>query len=235
MKLLLTSSGITNSELEKAFSDLIENRSNLKIALIPTAADPIDWIKSELPCYDVVPKINESKLEQNIKWQEKWKKEYQDKGFEVTIVDLKKDPDWIKEELSKVDIIDACGGDGNWLCDWARIAKLDTYLKDLLEKGVVFIGSSAGSNLVTPSFGLGWWTPEWKESHAGLGIVDFCLAVHQKEGDERTSESKIIENREKIRKFIDFPWKVYFLKDGQAIKVDGDKIEHIGPGIKKSI
>lgn len=42
MKLLLTSNGITNTELERAFSDLIENRSNLKIALIPTAADPID-------------------------------------------------------------------------------------------------------------------------------------------------------------------------------------------------
>jgi hypothetical protein len=30
MKLLLTSSGITNIELEQAFSDLIENKSNLK-------------------------------------------------------------------------------------------------------------------------------------------------------------------------------------------------------------
>jgi peptidase E len=235
MKLLLTSSGIVNTELEKAFSDLIQNKSNLKIALISTAADPIDWITSELPGYDVVPKINESKLEQNLKWQEKWKKEYEDRGFEVTIVDLKKDSDWVREELSKVDVIDVCGGDANWLREWARISKLDTYLKDLLEKGVVYIGTSAGTCLATPSFGLGWWTPEWKEAHAGLGLVDFCLAVHQKEGDERTSENKIIENREKIKKFIDFPWKVYLLKDGQAIKVDGENIEHIGPGIKKSV
>jgi len=235
MKLLLTSSGITNTELEKAFSDLIENRSNLKIALIPTAADPIDWIKSELPGYDVVPKINEGKLEQNLQWQEKWKKEYEDKGFDVTVIDLKKDPEWIKEELSKVDVIDVCGGDANWLREWARISKLDTYLKNLLEKGIVYVGTSAGTCLATPSFGLGWWTPEWKETHAGLGLVDFCLAVHQKEGDERSSEDKIIENREKIRKFIDFPWKVYLLKDGQAIKIDGEQIEHVGIGEKKSV
>lgn len=137
--------------------------------------------------------------------------------------------------MGKADIIYVGGGDGNWLCDWARIAKIDTYLKDLLDKGVVFVGTSAGSNFVTPSFGLGWWTPECKESHAGLGIVDFCLAVHQKEGDERSSEDKIIENREEIRKFIDFPWKVYLLKDGQAVKVDGDKIEHIGIGEKKVV
>lgn len=235
MKILLTSSGVDNPELEQAFADLTNNKKDLKVALIPTAADPIDWIKSELPGYDVIPKINESRLEKNLNWQEAWKKEYEDKGFKTTIVDLKKDPDWIKEELNKVDIVDVSGGDGNWLCDWARIAKLDTYLKDLLNKGVVFVGASAGSNLVTPSFGLGWWTPEWKESHAGLAIVDFCLAVHQKEGDERTSEDKIIENREKIQKFIDFPWKVYLLKDGQAIKVDGDNVEHIGPGEKRAV
>jgi len=235
MKLLLTSNGITNPELEKAFLDLIENRANLKVAIIPTAGDPIDWITSELPGYDTIPKINEVRLKENLSKKSKTQEEYESKGFEVTIVDLKKDPDWIKQELEKVDIIDVGGGDGNWLCDWARIAKLDTYLKDLLDKGVVFIGTSAGSNLVTPSFGLGWWTPEWKESHAGFGIVDFCLAVHQREGDERSSENKIIINREKIRKFIDFPWRVYLLKDGQAIKVDGNKVEDIGIGEKKSV
>lgn len=235
MKILLTSNGINNTELEQAFADLTNNKKDLKIALIPTAADPIDWIKSELPGYDVVPKINESKLEKNLKWQDEWKKGYEDKGFKVVIVDLKKDSDLIKKELSSIDVIDVCGGDANWLREWARVSKLDTYLKDLLEKGVVYIGTSAGTCLATPSFGLGWWTPEWKESHAGLGIVDFCLAVHQKEGDERSSEDKIIENREKIRKFIDFPWKVYLLKDGQAIKIDGENVEHIGPGDKKSV
>ena len=235
MKILLTSSGIDNPELEQAFVGLTNNKKGLKVALIPPAGDPIDWIKSELPGYDVIPKINEEKLNANLNKKSKTQEGYEEKGFEVVVVDLKKDIDWIKNELSKVDIIHVGGGDGNWLCDWARIAKLDTYLKDLLEKGVVFVGASAGSNLVTPSFGLGWWTPEWKESHAGLGIVDFCLAVHQKEGDERTAENKIIENREKIRKFIDFPWKVYLLKDGQAIKVDGDIVEHIGPGDKRVV
>ena len=235
MKLLLTSSGVVNEELEKAFSDLIQNRKNLKVAVIPTAGDPIDWIKSELPGYDVIPKIDEEKVKENLNKKSETQEEYEAKGFEVIVVDLKKDPDWVREQLSKVDIIHVGGGDVNWLCDWVRIAKLDTYLKTLLEKGVVFIGTSAGSNMVTPSFGLGWWTPKCKESHAGLGIVDFCLAVHQREGDERNSEHKIIENREKIKEFIVFPWIVYLLKDGQAIKVDGDKIEHIGPGIKKSV
>lgn len=74
MKLLLTSSGITNSELENTFSDLIENRTNLKVAIIPTAGDPIDWITSELPGYDTIPKINEQKLKENLSKKVKRKK-----------------------------------------------------------------------------------------------------------------------------------------------------------------
>ncbi len=34
---------------------------------------------------------------------------------------------------------------------------------------------------------------------------------------------------------MNFPWKTYLLRDGQMIKVDGENILHIGPGIKKSI
>ncbi len=47
MKLLLTSSGIDNPELEQAFSDLTDGKTDLNVALIPTASDPIDWIKSK--------------------------------------------------------------------------------------------------------------------------------------------------------------------------------------------
>lgn len=70
MKLLLSSSAITTPELEKAFFDLIQNRKNLKMALIPTAGDPIDWITSELPGYDTIPKINESRIAKNLELQE---------------------------------------------------------------------------------------------------------------------------------------------------------------------
>ena len=38
-----------------------------------------------------------------------------------------------------------------------------------------------------------------------------------------------------MQSLMNYPWKIYFLQDGQAIKVDGDKVEHIGPGIKEFI
>ena len=43
MKILLTSNGITNKTLEKAFQGLVGNKKKLTVALVPTASDPIKW------------------------------------------------------------------------------------------------------------------------------------------------------------------------------------------------
>ena len=99
----------------------------------------------------------------------------------------------------------------------------------------MYVGTSAGSCLLLPDIGLGWWEPDWKLDHVGFGIVDFIVVPHQKESDERSNVENLTKHRDHLRSLINFPWKIYFLQDGQAIKVDGDKIEHIGEGIKKSI
>ena len=46
---------------------------------------------------------------------------------------------------------------------------------------------------------------------------------------------KTKQRRAYMQSLMNYPWKIYFLQDGQAIKVDGDKIEHIGSGTKESI
>jgi dipeptidase E len=126
------------------------------------------------------------------------------------------------------------GGDVNWLLDWVKISKLDTYLHDLLLKGVIYIGASAGSMICTPDIGLTWWEPHWKLDHVGLGLVDFLIVAHQNEADEQKNKEKLIQRREYLQSILYFPWKIYLLQDGQAIKVIGDRVEHIGPGIKNS-
>lgn len=235
MKLLLTSNGLSSPELEKAFSELTNNRKDLKVAIIPTASDPIEWIPEKEGSKKYIAIIVEEKLEENHKWIEEYAKKYTDKGNEVVIVDLKTNPKEIKEKLHNVDLIDVTGGDVNYLIDWAKIAKLDTYLKDLLDKGVIYLGTSAGCGLVLPDVGMAWWEPDMDIDRIGLGIVDFTMEVHQKENDERKNTENLIKRKKYMQSIINFPWKVYLVQDGQAIKVDGDKIEHIGEGIKKSI
>ncbi len=237
MKLLLTSNGFMNTSLEKDFLEMTGNQTNLRVAIITTASDPIEWVpeKEGDQIKNYIPRLIPEKKEENVKWQNSYKQEWEKKGYSVITVDLKDDPIESKKKLENVDIIDVWGGDGNWLLDWAKKSKLDTYLKDILNKGVVYVGSSAGSCLLTPDIGLGWWTPEWKLDHVGLGIVDFLVSPHNKEAELSEKIEKTKKQREHMQSLMNYPWKIYFLQDGQAIKVDGHKIEHIGEGVKSCI
>lgn len=231
MKLLLTSNGLSTPPLEQAFAELTNGKTDFKVALIPTASDPIEWVQDKDDKKKYTAKlIKQNKIEDNEAY-----KRYIEKGYEVVNADLKQDPDLLKEKLQNVDVIYVGGGDVNYLLDWAKIAKLGDYLKELLDKGVVYIGTSAGNGLLIPDIGLTWWKLGDYEDHIGFGIVDFVVVPHQKEGDERSNEKNLIERKKYMQSQMDYPWKIYLLQDGQAIKVDGNKIEHIGPGIKKSI
>ena len=86
-----------------------------------------------------------------------------------------------------------------------------------------------------PDFGLTWWEPNDTTDHTAFGYVDFIVCVHQKEEDIQKSTEALIKRRDYMRTLISFPWRIYLVQDGQAIKVDGDKVEHIGPGVKKWI
>lgn len=235
MKLLLTSSGFIDTPLlEKSFLELTGNKAGLKVAIIPTAGDPIEWVEEDIGSNKYTAKLL---LNKNNPEGSKTYQYFKSHGYRVVIADLKEDHEKLKEKLQNVDIIEVGGGDVNWLLDWAKKSKLDTYLKDLLDKGVVYVGTSAGSMLLNPDIGFTWWGPEekWKGTdHAGLGIVDFMFQPLHGETDESTVD-KLIERKKYMQALMDYPWKIYLVKDGQAIKVIDDTIEHIGDGIRKSI
>jgi peptidase E len=237
MKLLLTANGVSNPELEQAFLELTGHRSGLKIAHISTAGDSIEWIPEKEGSKKFIPKLKELTSEERIKkesWLHEYKAKLKEKEHNVVVVDLKEDPTKIRETLEAVDVIDVGGGDVNWLLDWAKKSKLDTYLRDVLMKGVVYMGASAGSMLVNPDIGFTWWEPGSFDDRAGLGIIDFMFQPLHGENDESKAE-KWVERKKHLQSLVDYPWKIYLVMDGQAVKVDGDKIEHIGPGIKESI
>ena len=235
MKLLLTSNGITSPEVEQMFDKLTNSRTNLRVAIIPTASDPIEWVlekEGDVAPYNSVAKLTKERDDDFEKWP--LCLYYKNKGFDVIFVDLKEDSTSIKERLHNVDIIDVPGGDVNWLLDWAKKSKLDTYLKDLLNNGVVYVGTSAGSMLLNPDIGFTWWELDKPDDHIGLGIVDFMFQPLHGETDESTVD-KLIERKKHMQTLTDYPWKIYLVQDGQAIVVDGDKIEHIGTGTKESV
>ena len=213
---------------------MVGDRINLKVAIIPTAGDPIEWIplvEGDTSYDNFVPKL----VGESSNGKGEYYEYFTNKGYSVDVVDLKENKNDVKEKLQSVDIIFVGGGDVNYLLEWAKKAEMGNYLKTLLDNNVVYIGVSAGSGLVIPDIGLTWWEPIMKADHAGFGVVDFVTIPHQKESDADKSVEKLTERKKYLDEAVGFPWKVYLLQDGQAVKVVDDNVEHIGEGVKNSI
>ncbi len=167
MKLLLLAHNVSDSDFESALLELMGGRIGLKMAFITTAGDTIEWVPEKEDSERYVAKLVELSPEQNAKgddWRRNHKAKFEEKGIEMIFVDLKDDPKEVRGKLERGDIIEVGGGDINWLLDWAKKAGLDTYLKELLEKGTIYTGTSAGAMLPQPDIGFTWWGPEekWK-------------------------------------------------------------------------
>jgi len=109
---------------------LLENAKNRTVAFIPTAANPYEdaW------------------------WMEEDKKKLQELGFvvrEITIED--KDSATIRSECSGCDVIFVAGGNTFYLLYHLRKSGFDAVLKELIDAGVPYIGSSAGSVVLGPT------------------------------------------------------------------------------------
>ena len=231
MKLLLTSDGFIDSPLEEDFLELTDHKTNLRVAIIPTAGDTIEWVPASVGSNKYVAKLIG---ENNIETSEEYLY-FKSRGYNVVVADLKEDSNKLKEKLQSAEVVYVSGGDVNYLLDWAKRSELHIYLKEILDKGVVYVGVSAGSCLLAPDIGLTWWEPSDPTDHVGLGIVDFVIVPHQKESDPSSNEENLVKRKQHLQSLTDFPWKVYLLQDGQAIRVVGDEIQHIGAGTKKCI
>jgi len=58
---------------------------------------------------------------------------------------------------------------------------------------------------------------------------------YQKNDDAQKGMEQLTKRRDYLRTIIEFPWRIYLIQDGQAIKVTDDIVEHVGPGVKRYI
>ena len=199
MKLFLTSSTITK-ELVESFEKLLGKQiKGLKAAFIPDAAYGISdtkdssWVKEERQF--LIDKYN-------------WK---------ITDVVLR-DIDKLDESTFKdCDVIFVNGGFSGYLAKEMARTGFDKILPKLLKKGVVYVGSSAGSMVMSDTQDASSWYINEPEPDAinvpGLGYIDFQIYPHIK--------SNLIE---KIKEKRNPNLKYCLLKDGQAITVNKDKV-----------
>lgn len=221
MKLLLTSSGISNPSIEGALVDLLGKPIAESTALvIPTAIYPFPdgaggaWRaicgKAPSPLCEVG-----------------WKS----LGvLELTALPSIREESWVPL-VRETDALLVWGGDVLYLCYWLRQSGLADLLPSLSE--LVYVGVSAGSIAMTPyncdvAFNLQYvpaGSDRAREGDRALGLVDFALRVHlDREGFEDSSMANVEAWAAGI------PVPTFAIDDHTAVKVADGAVEVVSEG-----
>lgn len=212
MKLLLTSSGITNKSIEKALSELLGksfNKANL--TFIPTAANVEKGDKTWL--------VNDMNNFQILGFS----------SFEIVDIAAVSKKIWLPS-IEKADILVFGGGNTNYLIESINKSGLKEYLPQFL-KSKVYVGISAGSmvtakNISLSSAGILYYEKTGKfENVRGLGLIDFEIRPHL----NSSSFPKVrIDYLEKLSQKK--PGVFYAIDDQTAIKVVDGNISIVSEG-----
>lgn len=206
MRLLLTSAGLSTPALVAALEELARCPvADLRIAVIPTAANVIDGDKGWL--------INDYVTLQRA-------------GFaQVDIVDISAlDASAWWPRLCAADVLVTTGGDTTHLLRWLRESGLSARLPELLAERV-YVGISAGSMVTGPHLSLSMSEKPRPEDSVGLGLVDFLIQPHL--GSPFFPMSDEARLRDAAASFAE---TVYGLDDDTAVRVDGDTVDVVGSG-----
>src|SRR5690606_10372118 len=135
------------------------------------------------------------------------------------------------EGIAKAEAIYTGGGNTFLLVQQLHQLGLMLPLKQKIETGMPYFGTSAGSNIAGPSMGTTNDMPiVHPPSFETLGVVNFNLNPHYLDPDPNSTHKG--ETREtRIREFHYFnPTPVIGLREGNYIRVHGSQITLKGPG-----
>lgn len=198
-KLFLASFASVSLDLIKEL--LPKPASQLKAAFIPTAGDPYE--DKSFVYIDREKLVN--------------------MGFEVIDVDLKEiQGDDLEKILSNVDIVLVAGGNVFYLLDQIRKSGFDIIIKKLIDKGLIYIGSSAGAAICCPTIE---GAKRFDDPNKAPGLTDYSgLNLFEKIIIPHAQKEKYFERiKQTTQEMKEKGFEVVTLTDDQAIIVDGDK------------
>jgi dipeptidase E len=179
---------------------LPDKPQNLRLAFIPTAAE----------LYTVKPWFDEDKLALT------------QLGFKPNTVDLKdKSESVLRSELIDCDVIFVSGGNTYYLLEHAQKSGFLKIARDRVNSGVVYIGSSAGSVLASPSIehieDLDDQSKAQLEDFKSLGLIQQRILPHAGEPKYESKFAKIISHWQHD------PYPMLPLRNDQVLIVEADK------------
>ena len=153
-------------------------------------------------------------------WRDNDKKAMLKLGIQVEDIDVKgKTENELRLILKDKDVIYVQGGSPYYLLKYVKESGFDKVVKDLINKGVLYIGASAGSYIACPTIEQALWKKPKRNRHGladdepAMGLVPFLIVAHY--------EPKFAESVKAGISRTKYPVKV--LTDSQAILVKNDK------------
>lgn len=164
-------------------------------------------------------------------WIDEGRKILQERGWQVFDYDIAgKTESEVATELTNRDAIFVQGGNNFYLLEQMHNCNFDKIVKNILAKGVPYIGESAGaivcSNNIRNQQYMSGDPIRAKEmtDFCGLGLVDFLIKPHwNREGIKREKFSRFL--RENSEEFYSINQPIICLNDNQLIRVEGDSFQ----------
>lgn len=200
MKRLFLASAASET-LDEFTNNLPDSATKFTVAFIPTAADPYE----------------------DKHFMEDDRKKLVESGFNVIDIDLKeKTKNQLSYELKDADIIFVAGGNTFYLLDKVQKSGFDKLVKTLVQKGVIYIGSSAGAILAGPSIEPFKTLDDPSKvqnlkSFKGLNLVNFVVLPHFGKEKYKAKHQNIMNKYSK-------KFKLLPITDLQAVVVDDNSI-----------
>ncbi|MFA5925414.1 MAG: Type 1 glutamine amidotransferase-like domain-containing protein [Parcubacteria group bacterium] len=205
MKTLLLAS-IGDYVIKKGLKLLFPDVSRMKLAWITTATKGA---------------VNRENLEKHKRLLEK-------EGYNFTEIDIEgKNIGELELLLGGMDAVLVEGGNAFYLLKAVRESGFDQVVKKLLDRGVVYVGASAGSYVACPTIEMSTWKKPGEEKNnfgvtdlAAMNLVPFLVKAHYVPEMKEFLQEKIAK--------AGYPVKI--ITDEQAILVKDDIIELVGEG-----
>ena len=216
MKLLLTSSGVTNTSIHDALVELLGKPIAESSALcIPTGVQPFPGGPSHV--YRFISGSAPGPMCE-LGWKSLG-------VLELTALPSIKEEHWIPE-VEETDALLVWGGSPLYLCYWMRQSGLADLLPSLRAE-TVYVGTSGGAMVATPDFRGTTYddSAPLTGSDRALGLVDFSLFPHLEREDMPDTSLANIE-----RWAAGIPVPAYAIDDETAVKVTDGAVDVVSEG-----
>ena len=217
MKILLTSSGISNPSIHEALVDLLGKPISESSALcIPTGVQPFPGGLEHV--YRFISGATRSPM-CGLGWKSVG-------VLELTALPSIKDEYWMPA-VQETDALLVWGGSPLYLCYWMRQSGLADLLPSLPPE-TVYVGTSGGAMVATPDFGGTTYdeSEPLTASDEALGLVDFSVFPHLDREDGLPPTP--LEEIEAWAAGLSVP--AYVIDDETAIKVVDGNVEVVTEG-----